>query len=110
MDAVHVVGAGGIGCAVGHVLACSGVAVTFVEADEEKRRRGERDGVSVAGRAARPARVVPFEGGSPPSGALVLLCDKCYDNAAVLARLGPDVALVPIQNGFDPALEDRGPQ
>src|SRR5262249_43660388 len=38
----------------------------------------------------------------------VLLCTKCYDNAAVLARLPANVALIPIQNGFDPALDAQG--
>ncbi len=40
----------------------------------------------------------------PPAGATVLLCTKCYDNAAVLARLAAPVTLMPIQNGFDRAL------
>ena len=35
----------------------------------------------------------------------MLLCTKCYDNAAVLAKLPPAVTLVPIQNGFDPQLD-----
>src|SRR5262249_7080570 len=33
---------------------------------------------------------------------------KCYHNAAVLARLSSPAALIPIQNGFDPALDARG--
>src|SRR5213078_2739037 len=44
-----------------------------------------------------------------PPGASVLLCTKCYDNAAVLARLPEDADLIPIQNGFDPALQARPP-
>src|SRR5262249_47421864 len=32
-------------------------------------------------------------------------CTKCYDNAAVLARLPPGAVLLPIQNGFDGALD-----
>src|SRR5262245_53192098 len=110
MDAVHIVGAGGIGCAVGHALAGAGVAVTFVEADPDKLRRGEHEGVSLAGHPARRATFVPFADWAPPAGVPILLCTKCYDNAAVLDRLDPAAALVPIQNGFDPALEARGPQ
>ena len=41
----------------------------------------------------------------PRPDATVLLCTKCYDNAVVLARLPPTVTLIPIQNGFDRALE-----
>ena len=47
MDAVHVVGAGGIGCAVGHALCAAGVAVTFVDADPEKVAWGREHGVAV---------------------------------------------------------------
>ena len=36
MDAITVVGAGGIGCAVGYFLRAAGVRVTFVDADEAK--------------------------------------------------------------------------
>src|SRR5439155_8368892 len=32
---------------------------------------------------------------------------KCYDNPAVLGRLPASVTLLPIQNGFDPLLDDR---
>jgi 2-dehydropantoate 2-reductase len=108
MEAVHVVGAGGIGCAVGHALSSAGVRVTFVEADPRKVEWGRRNGVAVAGHPDRPADFVPFAGWQPAADAVVLLCTKCYDNAAVLTRLRDDTPLVPIQNGFDPALDARG--
>src|SRR5262249_53237949 len=38
----------------------------------------------------------------------VLLCTKCYDNGAVLARLPESATLLPIQNGFDRRLDGRG--
>ena len=38
MDAVHVVGAGGIGCAVGYALRAAGVPVAFVEANPAQGR------------------------------------------------------------------------
>jgi 2-dehydropantoate 2-reductase len=109
MDAVTVVGAGGIGCAVGHALARAGVAVTFVEADPAKVARGSAEGVGLAGRPPCRAHFVSFTEWQPPSSGTVLLCTKCYDNAAVLARLPAGVALVPIQNGFDPDLQGRPP-
>jgi 2-dehydropantoate 2-reductase len=108
MDAMTIVGAGGIGCAVGHALAAAGVAVTFVEADPAKVAWGRAHGVAVVGRAPQSARFTTFADWAPAKGP-VLLCTKCYDNAAVLARLSAAAEPIPIQNGFDPALEARGP-
>ena len=108
MDAVHVVGAGGIGCAVGYALRAAGVPVVFVEANPRKTLAGLRDGVQVEGHSALPARFISFSTWTPPPGATVLLCTKCYDNAAVLERLPGETGLIPIQNGFDGRLESRG--
>jgi 2-dehydropantoate 2-reductase len=107
MDAVHILGAGGIGCAVGYALAGNGLRVTFVDPSAERVADGTQSGVRVDARPARRATFVPFAGWAPPPGAVVLLCTKCYDNAAALARLPDGVSLVPIQNGFDPALLGR---
>jgi 2-dehydropantoate 2-reductase len=104
MDAVHVVGAGGIGCAVGYALRTAGLAVTFVEVNPRKLR-GE---VAVAGRPPVTTPFVPFTDWRPTPGALVLLCTKCYDNPAVLDRLPAEARLVPMQNGFDPDLDRHG--
>ena len=41
MDALTVVGAGGIGCAVGYFLRAAGVRVTFVDADGREVRDSE---------------------------------------------------------------------
>jgi 2-dehydropantoate 2-reductase len=108
MEAVHVVGAGGIGCAVGYVLGAAGVPVVFVETNATKLEAGRRDGVRVDDRAPLAAEFVHFGEWKPVPGATVLLCTKCYDNAAVLAKLPPGVELIPIQNGFDPRLHDFG--
>jgi 2-dehydropantoate 2-reductase len=108
MAAIHIVGAGGIGCAVGYALA-EDAAVTFVESSATKIAYGRQYGVAVGTHRPRPAAFVPFAEWSPPAGAVVLLCTKCYDNAAVLARLPESVCLVPIQNGFDTALLARPP-
>ena len=108
MDAVHVVGAGGIGCAVGYALRAAGVPVVFVEANPRKVAAGRLAGVKVDDRPALPAEFVDFEVWRPVPGSWVLLCTKCYDNAAVLERLTVPVRLVPIQNGFDPQLEAFG--
>ena len=107
MEAVHVVGAGGIGCAVGYALCSSGIAVTFVDADNDKVAWGRRHGVAVDRLPPRPSTFLTFAEWQPPSDATVLLCTKCYDNAAVLARLPASTRLIPIQNGFDPLLQTR---
>jgi 2-dehydropantoate 2-reductase len=107
MDAVHIIGAGGIGCAVGHALCSAGVPVTFVDADPVKLDWGRRHGVGVEGLPPRPAVFVAFADWQPPAAAVILLCTKCYDNAAVLERLAPSTTIIPIQNGFDPQLHAR---
>jgi 2-dehydropantoate 2-reductase len=107
MEAVHIVGAGGIGCAVGHALCQAGVLVTFVDADPVKIDWGRRYGVVVDHLPPQPAAFVPFADWRPEPGATVLLCTKCYDNAAVLEHIPASVELIPIQNGFDPLLQAR---
>jgi 2-dehydropantoate 2-reductase len=107
MEAVHVIGAGGIGSAVGYALCAAGVPVTFVDADPQKVAWGRRDGVAVDRNPPLPAAFEDFADWRPPPDALLLLCTKCYDNAAVLERVPQTCTLLPIQNGFDPALEAR---
>jgi 2-dehydropantoate 2-reductase len=104
----YVVGAGGIGCALGYVLRSAGAPVAFIDADAEKVAWGRAHGVGIDRRPPLTAEFVPFEAWQPPPGATVLLCTKCYDNAVVLSRLPDSVELIPIQNGFDTLLEARG--
>jgi 2-dehydropantoate 2-reductase len=108
MDRIYVVGAGGIGCAVGYALLAGGGRATFVEVDPAKVAWGKQHGVRVDQRPPFPAEFVSFADWQPTAGSTILLCTKCYDNAAVLARLPADLTLIPIQNGFDPALDARG--
>jgi len=108
MEAVHVVGAGGIGCAIGYALRAAGVPVVVVEAHPAKLGAGRRDGLRVDDRPPLRVDFVPFSCWQPPAAGTVLLCVKCYDNAAVLARLPPGAAVVPVQNGFDPVLDAFG--
>jgi 2-dehydropantoate 2-reductase len=107
MGPVTVIGAGGIGCAVGYALLDAGVPVMFVDADAAKVAWGQHQGVSVDGRRSHPGQFLSFDEWTPDPSATHLLCTKCYDNAAVLARLPESVPVVPIQNGFDPILENR---
>ena len=115
MDAVHIVGAGGIGCTVGYALASAGVPVVFVESNPRKvevaRRR--RDPVRVEDRFGKPlgtaaAEFVHWPDWRPQPGTRVFLCTKCYHNAQVLERLDPSIRVLPIQNGFDPRLDSHG--
>jgi 2-dehydropantoate 2-reductase len=105
MDAIHVVGAGGVGCAVGHALALAGAPVAFVERSPAKLAWAAEHGVRVGRRPPVNAPFIPFDDWRPSAGSVVLLCTRCYDNAAVLARLPERARLVPIQNGFDAALQ-----
>lgn len=97
-DAATVVGAGGIGSAVGAALRAAGVAVTYVEANPAKVAWGRANGLTV----------VPFAEWEPAEDDVILLCVKCYDNAAVLAKVPFTATLIPIQNGFDPQLDSFG--
>jgi 2-dehydropantoate 2-reductase len=103
-----IVGAGGIGCAIGYALAAAGSRVLFVDVQAEKIHWGRCHGVRVDRYPAQHAEFVTFENWSPAPEATVFLCTKCYDNAAVLSRLRLPVTLIPVQNGFDPSLEAQG--
>lgn len=105
MQVAHVIGAGGIGVALGWALARAGWDVTMVEANAAKIQAGRSHGLAVDGVAERRARFVPFDEWTPPDGAVILLCTKTYDNAPILSRLPLRRWLVPVQNGFDPALD-----
>ncbi len=108
MEAIHIVGAGGIGCALGYALRTAGVPVVFVEANPRKIVAGIREGVQVEGHKALDVQFVAFDAWNPPAGVTVLLCTKCFDNQQVLARLPRGVSLIPVQNGFDPLLAAYG--
>jgi 2-dehydropantoate 2-reductase len=104
---VTVVGAGGIGCALGHALCAGGIDVTVVENDTSKLAWGRRNGIAVDQRPPQQAAFVHFEDWQPSSDDLVFICTKCYDNRAVLERVPISAELVPVQNGFDAELARR---
>ena len=89
---------------LGWFLARAGWDVTMVDANQEKIDAGRRDGLSVDGVNERGVRFSGFSDWTPPEDALLLLCTKTFDNDAVLARLPQRDLLLPVQNGFDPAL------
>lgn len=104
---VYVVGAGGIGCAVGYALRRGGVCVTFVDADAQKIAWGREHGVGLDDEASVDADFVDFDGWESPEGSIVFLCTKCFDNEAVLGALHATTRIIPVQNGFDRALMER---
>ena len=108
MEPVTVVGAGGIGCAVGYALRCEGVPVHFVDADADKIAWGRSHGVAVDRRPPQAGTFDHFKEWAPAPDGTIVLCTKCYDNPTVLARLPASATFIPIQNGFDPLIEDRG--
>jgi 2-dehydropantoate 2-reductase len=105
MEPIYVVGAGGIGCAVGHTLCAAGAAVTLVDANPDKVRWGRAHGVHLSRHPPQRATFLHFEDWQPGAAATVLLCTKCYDNTEVLSRVPASVRIIPIQNGFDGVLD-----
>lgn len=105
---VDVVGAGGIGCVLGYALAEAGVDVTLIDVNLQKVESGQREGVQVDDRRLRSVNFQAFAEWSPCEDACLLLCTKCYDNAAVLRRVPSSALIVPVQNGYDPQLQAFG--
>jgi 2-dehydropantoate 2-reductase len=106
-SSVTIVGAGGIGCALGHALLSGGMEVSIVETDEEKLAWGREHGIGLDQEPARHAELLHFDQWYPGTEDLVLLCTKCYDNRAVLGRIPDGLRLIPVQNGFDAQLVGR---
>ncbi len=105
VEQICIVGAGGIGCAVGYGLTAGSVHPLIVDANPEKVRWGQANGLVLDRRRPQPATFMRFDDWRPEPDAVILLCTKCYDNQTVLARVGSDATVIPIQNGFDPSLE-----
>ncbi len=106
-DTYHVLGAGGIGVALGWCLQRAGADVIVVDAHPGKVEAGSANGMTVVGHGTEHPAFVAYDEWRPPADACILLCTKTYDNPAVMSRLPDRSFLVPVQNGFDPALERR---
>jgi len=102
---IHILGAGGIGIVIAWSLVQKGYSVILVDAHPDKVEKGRKDGVTIVGKGAQRITFVAFDDWIAPEEGFVLLCTKTYDNKAVLTRLTNRCFLVPIQNGFDPELE-----
>ena len=105
---IHIIGAGGIGVALGYALAQAGRQITMVEKDPEKLLAGKQHGIQVENH--RPLHDIPFisfDEWQAPSNTLLLLCTKTFDNEAVLEKITDKTLLLPIQNGFDELLDKQ---
>lgn len=102
-----IVGAGGIGCALGHAFGAGGFDVVIVENDAAKLEWGREHGIVVDDKTPHAADFVSFDDWRPTPTDVTFLCTKCYDNRAVLERVPSSVQIIPVQNGFDTALVDR---
>jgi 2-dehydropantoate 2-reductase len=104
---VLVVGAGGVGGYFGARLVRAGTDVTFLARGahlEAMRERGLRIRSAVDGEWTVKVDAVSDADGRPPADA-VLFCVKSFDTEAAAASirpaLGPDTAVVSLQNGVD---------
>jgi len=106
---IAVVGAGGVGGAFGAALAQSGADVTFIARGAHLAAM-QRDGLRVVGGRGethlRPTRATDNPSSAGPVD-YVLFCVKLWDvesaGAALRPLLGPDTAVIPLQNGIDAA-------
>jgi 2-dehydropantoate 2-reductase len=104
---VLVVGAGGVGGYFGARLVRAGVPVTFLARGahlEAMQRDGLRVRSAVDGEWVVKVEAVAGVAGQPPADA-VLFCVKSFDTetaaAAIRPAVGPDTAVVSLQNGVD---------
>jgi 2-dehydropantoate 2-reductase len=102
-----VMGAGGVGGYFGARLARAGQPVTLVARGlhlEALRRHGLRVRSRLEGEYAVPAHAVASLEGQPAAD-VVLFCVKTYDSDTALATIrpvvGPDTAVLSLQNGID---------
>ncbi len=77
----------------------------MVDVNTQKIEAGKRDGLSVDGIIEQRVKFRDFAGWTAPDHGDVLLCTKTYSNTDVLARMHSRRSLIPIQNGFESALE-----
>ncbi|MCE9533358.1 MAG: FAD-dependent monooxygenase, partial [Planctomycetes bacterium] len=79
MGVIHIIGAGGIGCAIAYALEMVGFPVMIVERSAEKIEAGRRDGLRVDQLPPLPVEFISFSVWNPASDATIILCTKCYD-------------------------------
>lgn len=104
---IHVIGAGGIGVALGYALSRAGCKVIMVESHAGKVAAGQEQGITVEGHGTITLPFVAFTDWTPPADAILLLCTKTYNNPEVLQRVEYKSQLIPVQNGYDLLLDSQ---
>jgi len=106
---IAVVGAGGVGAGFGAALAKAGADVTFIARGAHLAAM-KKDGLKVQGDRGE-IHLVPTRATDDPAEIgkvdVVLFCVKLWDVESAGARIkpiiGPDTAVIPLQNGIDAA-------
>ena len=106
---IAVVGAGGVGAGFGAALAKAGADVTFIARGAHLAAM-KKDGLKVQGDRGE-THLVPTRATDDPAGIgkvdVVLFCVKLWDvesaGAQIKPIIGPDTAVIPLQNGIDAA-------
>ena len=104
---IAVVGAGGVGGGFGAALAKAGAEVTFIARGAHLKAMREV-GLKVQGGRGE-THLVPTQATDDPASVgpvdIVLFCVKLWDvesaGAAIKPMVGPDTAVIPLQNGVD---------
>src|SRR6201996_8928146 len=104
---VAVVGAGGVGGGFGAALAHAGADVTFIARGAHLAAM-QSEGLKVQGGRGE-SHLVPTKATDDPAHVgpvdIVLFCVKLWDvesaGAAIKPMVGPDTAVIPLQNGVD---------
>ena len=104
---IAVVGAGGVGGGFGAALAHAGADVTFIARGAHLAAM-RSDGLKVQGGRGE-THLVPTKATDDPAGVgpvdIVLFCVKLWDvesaGAHIKPMVGPDTAVIPLQNGVD---------
>ena len=104
---IAVIGAGGIGAIYGAALAKAGADVTFVARGAHLAAMRER-GLKIEGDRGE-TQVSPAQATDDPASIgqvdIVLFCVKLWDvesaGAAIRPIVGPETAVIPLQNGVD---------
>jgi 2-dehydropantoate 2-reductase len=102
---IHVVGAGGIGVALGFSLARNGCDVLMIESQPDKCEYGKNNGLVVDGYDAIKVPFSSFDEWTATDEALTLLCTKTFDNTDVLSKVSNKQKIIPVQNGYDVSLD-----
>ena len=107
---IAVIGAGGVGGGFGAALAKAGADVTFIARGAHLAAMKTRGPESLEARAATRIWCRPRQPTIPPSIGtvdIVLFCVKLWDvesaGDAIKPLIGPDTAVIPLQNGIDAA-------